>query len=422
MGGQLTVQDSLAQADISKLLRIGSSSVLLRRFLSKWRDLSRVRPETQEMDANRPVGYDGIGMTLAAQRQRHGLDRDEVARRLRIRPNYLEAIERGRFDQLPGRTYALGFLKTYAEFLGLDPEAVVEAYRQEGAETGPPSPYQFRMPRAEYRTPRTILVLVMLLVGAVLYVGWYWAQRNLLGDTESVTALPQRLAELAPAPTPQPPATPAPPPAAPSSSASTSASSTPPVMPAPAATVAPATPSATPTSPPSLARPAPTATPDPAQQITATTTEAAPPSVSDAGAATAQDAGDARIILKAKADSWIQVHTPSDELIYSRILRPGDSYRVPNRPDLKLTTGNAGALDIQVDGQSVASLGAAGQVRRGILLDPDRLKAGTAVPSPPPPPPPPRSGSAAPTPSAAASAPATPTPTPTPSGSPAPAN
>jgi cytoskeleton protein RodZ len=53
---------------------------------------------------------------------------------------------------------------------------------------------------------------------------------------------------------------------------------------------------------------------------------------------------------------------------------------VPDRPGLTLLTGNAGALEVLVDGEAVPAIGPKGQVRRDIALDPERLKSGTAAP------------------------------------------
>src|SRR5690606_273472 len=58
----------------------------------------------------------------------------------------------------------------------------------------------------------------------------------------------------------------------------------------------------------------------------------------------------ARVVLHATADAWIQVQGPREELLMTRILRPGDTYMVPDRTDLVLMTGNAGGLEVQLDG------------------------------------------------------------------------
>jgi len=85
-----------------------------------------------------------------------------------------------------------------------------------------------------------------------------------------------------------------------------------------------------------------------------------------------------RILITARVDSWVEVSTQQGELLLTRVLRAGDSFKVPDQAGLSLVTGNAGGLAISVDGSQVPDLGPVGAVRRGVELDPDRLKAGTA--------------------------------------------
>ena len=63
----------------------------------------------------------------------------------------------------------------------------------------------------------------------------------------------------------------------------------------------------------------------------------------------------------------------------ARTLKAGDSYAVPDRSGLRLTTGNAGALQIVVDGQVAPGIGQVGAVRRNVVLDARLLKAGQAL-------------------------------------------
>ncbi|MFQ5763660.1 MAG: RodZ domain-containing protein, partial [Rhodospirillales bacterium] len=87
-----------------------------------------------------------------------------------------------------------------------------------------------------------------------------------------------------------------------------------------------------------------------------------------------------RIVVRARTNSWIQVRDDAGgQLLVTRLLRAGDSYAVPDRPGLKLSTGNAGALEILVDGEPVPAIGEEGTVRRNVALDAEKLKAGTAV-------------------------------------------
>ena len=87
----------------------------------------------------------------------------------------------------------------------------------------------------------------------------------------------------------------------------------------------------------------------------------------------------ARIVLKAVSDSWVQVRDAENALLFTKVLRGGDSYQVPRRDGLTLLTGNAGGLEIYVDGRPTPSIGPLGAVRRNVSLDPERLLAGKAV-------------------------------------------
>jgi len=89
---------------------------------------------------------------------------------------------------------------------------------------------------------------------------------------------------------------------------------------------------------------------------------------------------DARIVISATDDSWIEITDPNGDRLLSRTLRAGDSYRVPNREGLVFVTGNAGGLDITVDGTHVPSIGDTGIVRKNVKLDPELLKQGRAWP------------------------------------------
>ena len=74
------------------------------------------------------VEMDDIGRTLQEARERLGLTLEEAERVTRIRVHHLEAIERGDLDALPSPVQARGFLNNYADFLGLDAEAILLQY------------------------------------------------------------------------------------------------------------------------------------------------------------------------------------------------------------------------------------------------------------------------------------------------------
>ena len=82
---------------------------------------------------------------------------------------------------------------------------------------------------------------------------------------------------------------------------------------------------------------------------------------------------DTRVVLRASEESWVEVRDASGAVVLSRLMRAGDSYPVPERADLILVTGNAGGLEIEVGGNTLAPLGPKGAVRRNISLNPVSL-------------------------------------------------
>lgn len=84
------------------------------------------------------------------------------------------------------------------------------------------------------------------------------------------------------------------------------------------------------------------------------------------------------IVIRAIDDSWVEVADPDGNILFSRVLRAGDSYHVPAVEGATMVTGNAGGIEILVDREPVRFGGEDGVVRRDIKLDPDLLKSGEA--------------------------------------------
>src|SRR6267142_3325312 len=79
------------------------------------------------------VAPEGVGQELCKARQRSGKLLMDVWRELKIRPDYLIALEEGRFQDLPGRVYAIGYVRSYATYLGLNAEELAGRLRAEMA-------------------------------------------------------------------------------------------------------------------------------------------------------------------------------------------------------------------------------------------------------------------------------------------------
>jgi len=356
----------------------------------KKRTTEEAEPLDHQLDrVRRPTTVGGL---LREAREARGLDVERVGATLRIRPAYLQAIEEDRYDRLPGAAYALGFVRAYAEFVGLDGADVARRYKQEatGLEARPDLSFPVALP--ERSRPGGAIFLVALILAACGYGLWYYVSTGERSRPERVAAVP---AQLLPPPAPpavEPPkepaaseaATPAPEPApdAPAESATASNAGEPtpaatsPAATSPAATSpAQATPSQPQAAPAVAASPTASAPAETAAAVPAVPAVPEPPAAAPAegpkvyGLANTQS----RIQIKATADSWIEVKE-NDQSIWRRILKPGEVYRVPDRPGLTMVTGNAGALEISVDGKPVPPVGPAGK-RRTVSLDPERLMA-----------------------------------------------
>lgn len=354
------------------------------------------------------AGATRLGADLRAARERLGWTLEEIAGSLRIRQIYLLAIEEGRVRDLPGTAYAVGFVRTYAGALGFDADELARRFRAEVAEVNHRPNLRFPAPVPDRGVPAGALVLLGALVAIGAYAGWYRFSGSLPGEPP-VPAVPEHLAALLPAPAPPPPA---PSSSAPSSSApaSPAPASLTPLAAAPAPLPAAASPLAAPPTAASTAGSAMAATPAPAiapqpapppgaaapagatsmaalpPPATPTPPSVPPPAPPQAAApvvpptpdpATAADKG--RILLRANADSWVQVRDSHGQVLLSRVLRAGESWPVPppvGTARLLLTTGNAGGTELLVDGVSTPSLGKPGAVRRDLPLDADGIKDG----------------------------------------------
>ena len=75
-----------------------------------------------------------VGYTLRQERERQNLTIEDIEQGTSIRATYIDAIENGEYDKLPGTVYAKGFIKNYAKFLGMDSDAMTKEFTSDLAE------------------------------------------------------------------------------------------------------------------------------------------------------------------------------------------------------------------------------------------------------------------------------------------------
>ena len=84
---------------------------------------------------------------------------------------------------------------------------------------------------------------------------------------------------------------------------------------------------------------------------------------------------DARVVLQAEKESWVKIEDARGNTVFTRVLVPGDVYYMPASDKLKGTFGNVGAIDVWVDGQLIKKLGPANTRKTDISMAPGALKA-----------------------------------------------
>lgn len=140
-----------------------------------------------------------IGAYMRDLRRHYGLSEQDVSERLHIRAKYVTAIEEANFDAMPGKAYARGYVHTYAEFLGLDADHVVERCfgaelaREVQAHTLPDST---RWTMGSRRSGSMVLgVLVVAALGYFLFFKPADEPQQSQPDVASVPAVPEEYLE-----------------------------------------------------------------------------------------------------------------------------------------------------------------------------------------------------------------------------------
>jgi len=333
---------------------------------------------------------------------RRELNRDlvEVADALRIREVYLKAIEEGRFDQLPGPTYATGFVRAYAGYLELDIEEVMRSYTEATDDQNDLKPLVPPSPINETRLPTGFVLLLAAVLTIGTYGGWYYLTLHGQNSRQTVSDLTEQIAKTAglepnsnDSPTSEPKET-----LRPINkknnldhSSDKEVSTKDPHMDKNRNTTTiersnlaglvgnknnkglssekisdkKKIPIGTPTLKPAGSNPTINLIEKKVSDLDNVNKSAVAPKTNALKKH--------RIILQANMTSWVELRDLDGKRLISKILRIGDTYKVPNQPGIKFTTGNAGGVDILVDGKKIEPLGPVGAVYRDIIMDPDSL-------------------------------------------------
>ncbi len=275
-------------------------------------------------DAPQPAAPASLGERLREAREAKGLSLDDVATQTRVNRRLLEAIERGAVDELPIGPYAVGFTRSFASAVDLDPNAAGDEMRTlmyNRTARFVPTTTEFE-PADASRTPSRALALAAAAIAGLAIAGWliWQATANKVDVPTTSTAAAA--------------------PAAPASGAAPTAAATPQNTPAPAPTVA-------------------------------------VPPIAD----------NAPVLISASQRVWFSLEDAAGRSQFDLTLNPGEFYTLkPTQRSLFLRTGSPQNLRILVGGQALPAIGAPNQVVSGYGLDSASLarrRAGVADPARP---------------------------------------
>ena len=264
-----------------------------------------------------PNGEAKIGAVLEKARKQRGLTLDEAEYATKIRKRYLDGLEREDFGVLPDAVYTRGFLKTYANYLGLDGEDLARQLRDRRRSRrertfayGAPKTSEFDKPlinpgelngekRRGISWPTVLNLLVALLLVAAIVGSLYYVGLGAQRPEESPDARPQAAEDVAD--NPQPPA---------------------------------GAPSGSENGPPENGAPD---RPEPRPETLS-------------------------VVVSVEGDpSWLSV-LADGRLAYEQIAQPGFSRNFEAQREVSIKTGNAGAVGVEVNGQDLGRLGDSGEV------------------------------------------------------------
>ena len=268
-----------------------------------------------------------VGDILRRARLKKNLSIADVEIAIRVSAQHISAIEENRLEMLPGRVYALGFIKSYAELVDLDSKKILELLkRQAGEKIAPKAAAQIPAPVLEdfsLPTGRVFSVIFILFVTVFIFKSYY--EDGAYSLEEQIPNVPKDLI------------------------VQTTLLSKPDKT---APKVAEATAADKP--------------------LTSLEILTGPPPVVN------------QVVLKALDNVWLEIKDSKKTTIFSRVLSIGEEYWIPiGQNDLVMTLGNAGGLQISIDGKPLPLLGKTGQVIRKVSLDVEKLKQSLKIPPKP---------------------------------------
>jgi len=347
--------------------------------------------------------FEQIGSTLKQARLAQGLKISDVSQQLRISVDYLSKLESGAFDQLPAPAYVTGFLRSYGQFVALDPSALVARCNDLTTKAAAMPTYKFPMSTRPPQRSAPAIASMLVFCAGIAYGGWYWINAGDVNDQMAMapseimenpsisavmqyTLIDQRVGSAVPnddqvqsenlTVSVQPKTVMTKTVVTETGTAKTITAEAPagatpakPVETA-AAIVAPREPAAPPADVDS-----PVLSGDLAetQVITPASQDGETRVTGNSAIANLRDPAQ-EITIRAVAASWVEIVRDNGEEVMAKLMQAGDSYVVEGNMRLYLSTGNAGGLEIVIGSDDPRPIGETGQIVRDLPLVTDKLR------------------------------------------------
>ena len=298
-----------------------------------------------------------VGSLLKKRREEKSLSLKKVSKQLCIREDFLIAIEEGTKKNLPERVYTLGFIRSYAHFLDLDENAVLDEYIKEYKEDDLHPRYIFPEPLPQKGVPSFINYGIGFLILSLGLALWVFVKNPFVSEipsssSEELLIQPSNPLPSVMAPPPPPAVSPV---VIPPAVDTSSHREMPPFLPISTDIIS------------SSLDPSPNLeseiSPEPESLSPQEENLSSPEDIRTPST----------IRLQATEKVWIQLNNQTETPILTKTMIPGETYTLPYSEELLLTTGNAGGLKVFIDENEAPSLGHSGEVKRNIPLQTEKL-------------------------------------------------
>ena len=129
-------------------------------------------------DAFDTVEKDDVGKLCLDARLKKGLTQEQASKILKVKVSIIKDFEDGNDFELHGLAYKIGFVRSYAFLLELDADVLVEEFKESLQLNTYKEDYKFLTPNTEARKFLPIGAVLSLFISFIIYTGWYYSDRN----------------------------------------------------------------------------------------------------------------------------------------------------------------------------------------------------------------------------------------------------